>query len=302
MGSREKARAIRTEAQLQPIEFARATNRRRFSEEGYMLLVAVFLLALLTLSLSVAIPQIAKQIRRDRELEAMHQGKQYVRAIQLYYRKYRRYPPDINALDNTDGIRFLRKHYTDPITGKEDWQPILFGQNKLPTAIGFFGLTSTGVPIAPIGSEGIGLPGSGIGQSGQSTPPNTNGNFTTTNVQSGSNSAADQSVFGGTIIGVTIPSEKRSMLVYKKQQQYSMWEFAYDPTFDRISVPQAGAPGNSAGSPFDGGQPPYVGAPSPPSGTTPSGPWGPNGNLPSPSPPSSPGFWGPNGNLPSTSQ
>ena len=108
-------------------------------EEGYVLLVAIFFLALMILSLSIAVPHVIKSIQRDHDLETYHRGLQYRRAIQLYYRKFHAYPPNADALINTNQIRFLRKKYTDPITGKDDWKPVLFGQNKTPTAMGFFG-------------------------------------------------------------------------------------------------------------------------------------------------------------------
>ncbi|HLI03728.1 MAG TPA: hypothetical protein VKU93_05590, partial [Terracidiphilus sp.] len=143
---------------------------RNPSEDGYMLLVAIFLLALLVLSLAVAAPQMARSIQRDREVETMHRGKQYARAIQLYYRKFNAYPPSEDALVNTNNIRFLRKKYIDPMTGKDDWKPIMFGQNKTPLAMGFFGQPLGGVagqPIAGIGPGGTGgMPGaSGLGSS-----------------------------------------------------------------------------------------------------------------------------------------
>jgi hypothetical protein len=87
----------------------------------------------------------------------MHRGKQYVRAIQLYYKKFNAYPPTLDALVKTNDIRFLRKKYIDPTTGKVDWKPILFCQNKTPMAMGFFG--------QPLGPPGCG-PGAGTGPGG----------------------------------------------------------------------------------------------------------------------------------------
>jgi type II secretory pathway pseudopilin PulG len=130
-------------------------------EQGYVMLVAIFLMALLVLSLSIAAPQMARSIQRDRDLETFHRGMQYRRAIQLYYRKFHAYPPNVEALINTNEIRFLRKKYTDPITGQDDWKPIAFGQNKTPTAMGFFGqpLAGNASTLAGIGPGGAGLPG-----------------------------------------------------------------------------------------------------------------------------------------------
>jgi len=136
----------------------------RPSEEGYVLLIAIFLMALVVISLAIAAPQVAKSIQRDRDLETYHRGMQYRRAVQLYYRKFHAYPPNADALVKTNEIRFLRKKYVDPITNKVDWKPVLFGQNKAPVAMGFFGqpLAGGATSIAGIGpSGGNGLNGSG---------------------------------------------------------------------------------------------------------------------------------------------
>ena len=140
------------------------------SEQGYVMLIAIFFLALLVLSLAVAAPKIAKSIQRDRDLETWHRGMQYRRAIQLYYRKFQAYPPNLDALVKTNDIRFLRKKYADPITGQADWKPIMFGQNKTPTAMGFFGQALAG-PAATLAGTG---PSGGSGQPGA---PNSSGGF-----------------------------------------------------------------------------------------------------------------------------
>jgi type II secretory pathway pseudopilin PulG len=132
------------------------------SEQGYVMLIAIFFMALLVIWLAVAAPKIARSIQRDRDLETFHRGMQYRRAIQLYYRKFHAYPPNVEALVNTNDIHFLRKKYKDPITGQDDWKPIAFGQNKTPTAMGFFGqpLAGNASTLAGIGPGGAGgLPG-----------------------------------------------------------------------------------------------------------------------------------------------
>ena len=137
-------------------------RRRSYSsEDGYILIWVLFMVVILTLAMSVAAPKIAREIQLDRERETMERGKQYRRAIQLYYRKFHAYPPNVDALVKTNEIRFLRKKYTDPMTGKDDWKPVLFGQNKTPTAMGFFGQPMAGSTMAGIGpSGGNGLNGS----------------------------------------------------------------------------------------------------------------------------------------------
>jgi type II secretory pathway pseudopilin PulG len=287
---------FRSRRQFPPIGITSRPVRSGASQEGYAMLIAVFLLALLTLSLSIAVPNIARQIQREREVESMHRGKQYTRAIQLYYRKFHKYPASVDALEGTDGIRFLRKRYVDPITGKSDWRPILYGQNKLPTVIGFFGQTLAG-PISPTGSGDSGLMSAGASGTDQSAAASAGGNSATIGTLSGSNPPADQS-FVGAMIGVTIPSEKRSILIYKGQQQYDKWELVYDPASERFSLAVGGSTGAGA-SPATG----VIPAPAGPNGSVPGGPWGPNGNLPSSPQPPSGGTpiapWGPNGNLPS---
>ena len=115
----------------------------------------MFMLALLIISLAVAVPRVRKQIQRDRDLETYHRGLQYRRAIQLYFRKFHAYPPNIDALVITNNIRFLRKRYLDPISRTDDWKPIYYGQNKVPMAYGFFGQPLGGGVLAGTGPGGI---------------------------------------------------------------------------------------------------------------------------------------------------
>jgi type II secretory pathway pseudopilin PulG len=126
---------------------------RQESEDGFILITLLFLVALLLIGLAVAAPRMAKSIQRDNELELVHRGEQYKHAIKLYYKKFGTYPTSIDQLVNTNNIRFLRKRYTDPITGKDDWRLIHLGQAKVPP-LGFFGQPLTGMP----GAANVGTP------------------------------------------------------------------------------------------------------------------------------------------------
>ena len=234
------------------------TRRAKPSEEGYILVAVMFMLALLIISMAVAVPKIAAAIQRDREVETYHRGLQYRQAIRLYYRKFQRYPPSIDALVKTNNIKFLRKRYLDPITGKDDWKPVFFGQNKAPLAMGFFGQPLGGPGMGGAGLAGIG-PSGGNGMIPGATPiggiadPNAGANPVDPNAPAGQNGASPANPndpnspnspnggqnpggnqpfggqqFGGAgIVGFAPNSPKHSILVYKKKDHYSEWEFTY---------------------------------------------------------------------------
>jgi len=77
--------------------------------------------------LYVQLPRAAFESQRDKEQLLIDRGEQYSRAVQLYVRKYNRFPADMRALENTQSIRFLRRQYTDPMTGKSEWRLIHVG-------------------------------------------------------------------------------------------------------------------------------------------------------------------------------
>jgi type II secretory pathway pseudopilin PulG len=185
-----------------------AAIRRRHqpSEEGYILLAVIFLLALLIISLAVAAPAVRKEIQRDRELETMHRGLQYARAIKLYYKKYNAFPPSIDALVKTNGIRFLRKKWVDPTTGKEEWKPIRYGQAKTQT-MGFFGQPIAGTTLAGTGpSGGNGLMGAstaGSSSLGSNQSSSLFGSSVSSSLSGSSDSGTGQNVPLGTGTGST---------------------------------------------------------------------------------------------------
>jgi len=145
-----------------PAPSAKRTKcRRNTGEEGYILLAVLVMVVFVLIALAVAAPKVAADIQRDREVEMVHRGQQYTRAIKLYYKKFGAYPPSLDALEKSNNIRFLRKRYTDPMTGKDDWHLIHFGENKTPS-YGFFGQPiggaggSTLAGVGPQGNNGSG--------------------------------------------------------------------------------------------------------------------------------------------------
>ena len=88
----------------------------------------VFLMgAIIAITLYMEMPRVAFESQRAREQLLIDRGLQYQRAIQLFYRKYRSYPQTMDDLETTRNIRFLRKRYIDPMTGKAEWRIIHVG-------------------------------------------------------------------------------------------------------------------------------------------------------------------------------
>ncbi len=142
---------------------------------GWALLVILFFSALLVISLTRVLPRAAFETRRDREADLIFRGRQYSRAIQLYFRKFRKYPASLDELENTNQIRFLRKRFRDPIANSEEWRLLHIGpagvlvDSVLQKAPGL-----PGAPGTEAGAAGGGLsttPGTGFGTGGQQGSP-----------------------------------------------------------------------------------------------------------------------------------
>jgi type II secretory pathway pseudopilin PulG len=256
-------------------------------DEGYVLLAVLVLVFLVLLSLTIAAPKIATDLKRQRELETVHRAQQYDRAIRVFYRKFGHYPPSIEALEKTNNQRFLRQRYLDPLTGKDDWRLIQVGQNKT-TVKGFFGKdlpgiggglgaaagmqsnmgsSSTGSSTGSAfggsstgsafgGNSGSGFGSGNAGQTGSQTGSagNQTGGGTGSGTGSGVNSQ-DATTFGGgntgPIMGVGVPKDGAAIITVNEQANYQDWEFLYDPRIEQLYAKaniMGGAPTASGGS------------------------------------------------------
>jgi type II secretory pathway pseudopilin PulG len=237
-------------------------------EEGFMLLAVVVLVAVVLIALAVAAPVVARQLRRDKELESQHRMEQYVRAIQMYQRKFPgQYPASIKVLENSNNIRFLRHVYVDPLTGKADYKLIHLGEQKTKIHV-FFGQELDGI-AANVGSAAGLQSAGGIGTpAGASTSSSTvsstsalssgfqgatiGGSAGTAGTSGTSSTSSSDSSIGslGVIVGVGTSKSGDSVTEPNGQKTYEAWEFWYDP---RIEILKRGV--NVTGGGITGGAP-----------------------------------------------
>lgn len=99
----------------------------RRQESGFALLFIFAMAATVAIMLYMELPRVAFEAQRDKEQLLIDRGEQYSRAVTLFVRKFNRFPADFDALQNTQNLRFLRRKYIDPMTGKDDWRIIHVG-------------------------------------------------------------------------------------------------------------------------------------------------------------------------------
>ena len=246
---------------------------RDSGEEGFMLVAVVVMVAILLITLSVAAPVVARQLRRDKEVESEHRMEQYVRAIQLYQRKFPgQYPASIKALEGTNNIRFLRHVYVDPLTGKADYKLIHQGEQKTKIHV-FFGQeldglaanlgsasglqSTTGNGTAPTSattvSAGSALSSGFTDATIGTNSPGTSGAQGTAASTSGTNgTSAFGDGTGGVIVGVGTAKSGESISEPNGQGTYESWEFWYDPRIEmlkkQVSITGGGISSQSASS------------------------------------------------------
>jgi type II secretory pathway pseudopilin PulG len=212
---------------MQPLSPIR--SRSAASEEGFLLIAMIFAVAVLLIFLAVAAPSVAKDLQREREIEMVHRGNQYVRAIRVFYNLNHAYPTSIDQLVKSNNRRYLRQQYADPMTGKPDWRIIHLGENQTKVT-GFFGepLDTLG---ASAGINGASAPGS------SPMPAPTPGSATGSTSSNGSPASNDATTFnggGGPIIGVSSLSTKTSIITIHGKNTYNTWEFLYDPLIEKL--------------------------------------------------------------------
>jgi type II secretory pathway pseudopilin PulG len=248
-------------------------QHRSQSQAGYLLLTIMLMVVLMTIAALAVAPEITQQVKRDRENELIYRGVQYARGVKRYFKKFGRYPTRLEDLENTNNMRFLRRRYKDPITGK-DFKLVHFGEVQV------FPVNNVGTPAgqagqnaAPPGMAGAaalqnaGLNGPPPGQQGntsqqdQGTDPGQPGTPVAQMPGATSNDNQSQVFGGGAIIGVASTSNKEGIHEFNKKKKYSEWQFVFDPNLDRGGLitgpaqpPIAGVGGTVQGQPGPPGQ------------------------------------------------
>jgi hypothetical protein len=102
-------------------------RQRRDREGGFALLLVFAMASIMAISLYYSLPRVAFEAQRDKEQTLIDRGEQYKRAVQLYVRKNKRWPAKVEDLESSNGLRFLRRRYVDPMTGKDEWRAVHVG-------------------------------------------------------------------------------------------------------------------------------------------------------------------------------
>jgi type II secretory pathway pseudopilin PulG len=149
--------------------------RARRKDSGYMLLLLMVAVAMLTITMLGVARNYRREIQRDREVEMIHRGEQYARAVQRYYRKYGTYPTSIEQLLGVNNIRFLRKKYKDPMSPDGEWKLAHPTDIKLTPAGGLTPAagTVTGAATAPANAVDTGANANSTSQSAFGTSQST---------------------------------------------------------------------------------------------------------------------------------
>lgn len=227
---------------------------KRHREQGYVLLVLLFFVALLSIGFLAMSEKIGFQIKRDREEELIHRGSEYSRAVRKYVRQFGRYPNSIAELENTNNIRCLRKRYKDPITGK-DFKILHYGD--VPTIAGPLpnagntasrpgGATAPGLTAAAPGDYPDVVPEPGESpealhpDSNDPVQPNPSAPSATEAAPAPQEpeavSAPPTEAVGPAVVGVASYSTDKTIRVFNNKDHYNQWQFVYDPSADHTGL------------------------------------------------------------------
>jgi type II secretory pathway pseudopilin PulG len=221
----------------------RSSKRGPANSHGLVLIVVMMVAVLLLISLTATLPSVYQEGQREREAELIFRGTQYARAVALFHRQFNRFPVSTKELLQTNGVRFLRQEYRDPMDPKGKWRFIhvnasgtlldsknqpMMNPNGNPAGVGFgnsnpgssFSNPTAGSAFSsssPMGAQSQ----SGFGGFGSSSSTSGSSQFGPTPSFFGNSNQ----IQGAFIAGVAATSHHESIQVWKKHHHYDEWEF-----------------------------------------------------------------------------
>jgi hypothetical protein len=151
--------------------------RRGGGQRGSALLIVFVFAAVIAIMLYREMPVAVFEAQRQKEELLIDRGDEYKHAVKLFVRKVGTFPPSIEALENTNRMRFLRHKFDDPFTGKDDWRLLHAGPGGM--------IVDSKVNTNKSKLDASGKPVAGNGAATSSTGFNSGSN---SSVNSGSNS------------------------------------------------------------------------------------------------------------------
>jgi len=87
-----------------------------------VLIIVMMIATMLLITLTAVLPSVYQEGQREREAELIFRGTQYGKAVALFHKQFGRYPATTKELLQTNGMRFLRQEYRDPMDPKGKWR------------------------------------------------------------------------------------------------------------------------------------------------------------------------------------
>jgi type II secretory pathway pseudopilin PulG len=211
------------------VYYMKTTGQAENRAAGYAMAALLVTIAVMAIAMSVALPAWRHEVQREKEEELIFRGRQYVRALQLYQRRYAAASPaDMDVLVKQ---KFLRKKYKDPMLPDGDFEILYQGST--------IALTPGQGSAAP--QQGQRPAAGGTARSGQAG--------LTFDSRSGAVVQGGETSRGvgprGGVLGVRSKSTDASIRAYNGATHYNEWLFVF--------VPRAMGPGGRGG-PGGGGQ------------------------------------------------
>jgi len=175
----------------------------RTRQRGYVLIILMMAVFVLSLGFLVAVPVWQTELQREKEEELIFRGKQYAEAVRIYVQKNPgRLPSSLKELLDKKCIRRL---YKDPFGPEGQWDVILTS-----------GRAGTGGQMAGGGAQAVSTGGQTAGA----------GRQTTQEVMVAPERVLP-AIKSPQIIGVVSSSSAKSIKIYNDQESHDKWLFFF---------------------------------------------------------------------------